>query len=297
MLLVLRYAITRAHGARIELAAMAVVVAHLDGLREPARQIVAATRQRLLPRQRIAFDVPCGPVERGLDPMRFVARRKAEIACVVHFRWTHDLVGIEAVIRIEQRLDFGEGLIQTRPVLPRDPFAAAQAVAMLAGIRALVFAHQCRRFFGNGAHFDRAVAPHIENRPHVQCADTRMRIPGAFRSVTMEHFGQAARVFRQMFERHRAIFDEGDRLAVALHAHHDVQAGFTDFPQRFLFVRGRHLDDRIGQAQIGHELSKLFERRELLGTVLAREFHQQDRLRLADQRLLDHRPEGGIAHR
>ena len=72
----------------------------------------------------------------------------------------------------------------------------------------------------------------------------------------MEHLGQTARVFGQMFERHRAIFDEGHRLAVALHAHHDVEPGFAYFPQRFLLVRVRHLDDRTGQAEIGHQFAR-----------------------------------------
>ena len=58
MLLVARDAIARAHRAGIELAAVAVVVAHFDGLREAAGGIAAGAGRRRRVGDRIALHVP-----------------------------------------------------------------------------------------------------------------------------------------------------------------------------------------------------------------------------------------------
>ena len=100
-----------------------------------------------------------------------------------------------------------------------------------------------------------------------------------------------------MLQRDGAILDEGDRLTVALHRHHDVEAGLADFPQLRLRLRLRHLHDAAGQAEIGHQLDETRQVTQLVLALLARELDQQDRFGLADQRPLDHRPEGGIGAR
>jgi hypothetical protein len=69
-----------------------------------------------------------------------------------------------------------------RAELPGDPLAAHQAVAMLARERALVLAHQAPLLRQWRASF-RAVAPQVEDGPHVQRADRGVGVPGAARAV------------------------------------------------------------------------------------------------------------------
>ena len=73
----------------------------------------------------------------------------------------------------------------------------------------------------------------------MQRADRGVRVPGAARAVLGEHLGQALRVVGEVLQRHGAVLDEGDRLAVALHGHHDVEPGLAHFPQRRLRRRRR----------------------------------------------------------
>ena len=131
----------------------------------------------------------------------------------------------------------------------------------------------------------------------MQGAHAGMGVPRAFGAVTMKHFGQACGVLGQVFERHRAVFDKRHRLAVALHAHHDVQPGLAHFPKRFLLRGTGHAHDRAGQAQIAHQFVELRKFGQLHGRVRAGKFDQQDRLRRADQRCLDHRAKCRIGNR
>ena len=43
----------------------------------------------------------------------------------------------------------------------------------------------------------------------------------------------------EMRQRHRAILDEGDRLALLLHRHHDVEAGGAEIGDAGLQARAR----------------------------------------------------------
>src|SRR4029453_14780057 len=171
--------IARAHRARVEFAAIPVVVAHLSGLGETLCGIVAGARRGFDSGQGVAVDVPGGPVELRLERPSAIARAEAEQRWIVHLRRRDDLARVHAIARIEQRLDLAECAVDIRAELPRDPFAAAQAVAVLAGIRALVFADHRRGLFGDRAHFRGAAAAHVENRPHVQRTDAGVRVPGA----------------------------------------------------------------------------------------------------------------------
>ena len=63
-------------------------------------------------------------------------------------------------------------------------FRAHDAVAVLAGMRAFVFAHHREGVLGDGAHGAHVlVEPQIEHRAHVQAADRGVRIPGAARAI------------------------------------------------------------------------------------------------------------------
>ncbi len=169
----------------------------------------------------------------GLDRLAVIAGRVAEQRAVVELGRAHDLAGIEQRLRIEAVLHLFEGAREARAEHRLVEFRAHQPVAVLAGMRALVFAHHGEGLFGDRAHGMHVfVLAQVEHRPHVQAAGAGMRVPGAARAVLVEDRGQARGVFGQMLERHRAILDEGDRFALLLHRHHDVEAG------------GAHLGDR-----------------------------------------------------
>src|SRR5271156_1186240 len=76
MLLVTAGPEARTHRARIELAALAVVIAHLDGLGEAAGVVAAAAGRRDLLAQRIGLHVPGRPVENGSQRLRAVRSRR-----------------------------------------------------------------------------------------------------------------------------------------------------------------------------------------------------------------------------
>ena len=167
------------------------------------------------------------------------------------------------------------------------------------GERALVFAHHRARLLGDRAHLRGAVAPHVEDRPHVQRADRRVRVPRAARAVLAKHLRQAVDVIGEVSERDRAILDERHRLAVAAHAHHDVEAR-PCAPPTTPFARRRRPSrtTRSGNPSIAHQRAR--DRRgggPAASARFAHEFDQQDRLRLADERRVDDRPERRIAAR
>ena len=146
---------------------MAVVVAHFDSLGEPLGRVATGARRRLVAGKRIALHVPGRPVHHRLDRDDPVIRLVPEIAGVVHARRLYDFVRIEAVVGIKERLDLCERPVQARAVLPGDPLAPAQTIAMLARKRALVFTHHGRGFLGDRAHLGRTVAPHVKDRAHM----------------------------------------------------------------------------------------------------------------------------------
>ncbi len=134
--LVARHAIRRAHHAGIEGAAGAVVVAHLD------RAEHAAERPGMV-----------RPVElRREVGDRRVAPVVAEQRAVIHARRTHDAARVQHVVRIERVLHGFERTHDARAEHRFVEFAARQAVAVFAAVRALVLAHQRKAFLRHGAH-------------------------------------------------------------------------------------------------------------------------------------------------
>ena len=131
----------------------------------------------------------------------------------------------------------------------------------------------------------------------MQGADRGVRVPGAARAVLGEHLCQLVGIFGKVLERHGAVLDEGHRLAFAFHRHHDVEAGFPHLPH-FLLQRGvGDLDHAAGEAEFGHQLHQLFQFRVLLAAVVAGEFDQQNRVRVALEKTVDDGLERGIAAR
>ena len=97
----------------------------------------------------------------------------------------------------------------------------------------------------------------------------------------------------QIGQRDGAIFDEGDRFAVALHRHHDVQPGLAHFGDLRLKARigGAHDGPRI--AEIAHRLVQFGEFGEKWRLLMAVEFDDQQGVGLA----LDHAVNGGAEDR
>ena len=167
----------------------------------------------------------------------------------------------EQVVRVEVLLDGAERLVQLGPELPGDPLAAAQAVAVLAAVGALVLAHQHARPRRRSRASWRAPSRRMSrigrtcSVPTDACAYQVPRVPWrANTSVSASVYSA------RCSQRHRAVFDEADRLAVALQAHHDVQAGLAHLPQRLLRRLVDHLDHAAGQAQVAHQLDQRAQR-------------------------------------
>ena len=101
-----------------------------------------------------------------------------------------------------------------------------------------------------------------------------------------KHLGQPVGVFGEVLEPHRAVLDEGDRLPVALHRHHDVEAFLADVHDRACSAdrspRSRRLWRPAAQeAEIAHQLDELFQAAQIVVAVVAGELGQQDRVGLA----------------
>ena len=136
--------------------------------------------------------------------------------------------------------------------------AAHDAVAVLAGVRAPVPADHLEAFLRDRPHGARAFGGlQVDDGAHVQGAHRGMRVPGAAGAVAGEDFVEAAGVLGEVFQAHRAVLDERDRLPVALHRHHDVQARLAHLPDRALERRLHRLHHRAGEAQVRHPLAEL----------------------------------------
>ena len=116
----------------------------------------------------------------------------------------------------------------------------------------------------------------------MQAADRGVRVPGAARAVPGEQLGDRVRVVGEMLERHRAILDEGDRLPVALHRHHDVEAGLAHLPD-LRAARGLGRPRRRRPESRGRPCRRRAARRSAPERVevLAGEFDQQQAVRRA----------------
>ncbi len=99
--------------------------------------------------------------------------------------------------------------------------------------------------------------------------------------------GEAVGVIGEVFEPHGAILEKGDRFPVALHRHHDVEAGCAHFPDRLLKGGVDRLDDGAREAEIAHQFDERLEAPQVFRRVVAGELGQQDRRRLALDEAVD----------
>ena len=75
----------------------------------------------------------------------------------------------------------------------------------------------------------------------------------------LEDVVQPLGVVGEVGQRDGAILDEGDRLPVALHAHHDVEPGLAHLGHRGLEAGIDAADHGAGIAEIGHHLVQRIE--------------------------------------
>ena len=118
----------------------------------------------------------------------------------------------------------------------------------------------------------------------MQAAGAGMRVPGAARAVLLEDLREPAGVVGEMLERHRAILDEGDRFALLLHRHHDVEAGGAQVGDRRLQIGIEHLDHAAplaaalvpAQAEIADQVLEPPQPAQVFLVIILAELDQQD---------------------
>ena len=250
---------TGTHGACIKFSTGAIVVAHFNGFGQALSRVLACAGQRGLFGGSVVVNVPCAPIQCGLNGNDFVIVAKAHERCVVHFGGIDHAIGAEQVQRVQFMFDLGEGLLDAWPKLPLNPFASAQTVAMFAAVGPFELPDKCTGLFGNGAHFDCAITAHVQNRSDVQCAYRCMGIPSAFGAVLLKDLCEGIGVLSQVFQGHGAVFNEAHRFAIALQTHHDVEACLANLPQILLRRIVNHFHHAVGQAHVAHECHQLLQ--------------------------------------
>ena len=160
--------------------------------------------------------------------------------------------------------------------------------------------NKVKALLGNGAHrLDVLVEPEIENRSHMQATDRGMGIPCALGAIFLENLCQACGVLGQIGQLDGTILDEGDWFSVGFHRHHDVEPGFAQLGDLVLQHR---IGDRCHpapavtgsrprEAEITHHLLELTQLDRVVGLILLDELHQQERFRVAGDKVLDGSPE------
>ena len=88
----------------------------------------------------------------------------------------------------------------------------------------------------------------------MQAADGSVGVPGSARAVALEDGVETLGIVRQVVERHRGVFNERDRFAVAFHGHHDVEAGLANLGDLRLEARLGGADHAVREAEIAHEV-------------------------------------------
>ncbi len=128
-----------------------------------------------------------------------------------------------------------------------------------------------------------------------------MRVPGAARAVLLENGGEARGVIGQMLERHRAVLDEGNRLSLFFHRHHDVEAGGAKLGDRALQGGIEHFDDAAplfsalvpAEAEIAHQVLEALQPADIFFLIVLAEFDEQDRVGIPAHEFLQRRAEHG----
>ena len=115
---------------------------------------------------------------------------------------------------------------------------------MLAGVRPLVLTNNLQSLLYYCPHFLSATLFfHIKNGTNVEAAYRGMSVEGASCSMFMKYLADSTRIFCKVLQIHRTVFDEGNRFSVTLHRHHNIETGFSYFPNRLLKFIIRRFDN------------------------------------------------------
>lgn len=131
----------------------------------------------------------------------------------------------------------------------------------------------------------------------MQAAFGGVRIHRAAGAVFGEDGAEPFGVVSQMRQRHRAVLDKRDRLALLLHRHHDIEAGGAEIRYGGLCRGLDHIDHaapfalRIipAETQVRHQFGKLFEFPQIVRLILFGKFDDQQRVGIAPYGRIDHR--------
>ena len=205
------------------------------------------------------------------------------------------LPGLKRLIGSSLLLDGAEGFVDRGAELPLDPFAAAQAVAVLAAEGALVLAHQRAGLFGDRAHLGRAVGAHVEDGPHVQRADRRVRVPGAAAAVLARTPAVSASVYSARCSSGTAQSSmKLTGLPSPLRLIMMLRPALRTSHRFFCGASSGISTTLPGRPSSPIRSTRSFSLRQQRCLVAARELDQQDGRGPADQRGLDGGPEGRV---
>ena len=124
----------------------------------------------------------------------------------------------------------------------------------------------------------------------MQAALGGVRIHGAAGAVPGEDGVEPLGIVGEVRQRHGAILDKGDRLALLLHRHHDVEAGGAEIGDAGLQGGFGDLDHAApfalrlvpAKSEIRHQFAEsCFRLMQVFGLVLLGEFHDQHRIGIA----------------
>ena len=202
----------RAHRPVQRLAARTEAAAHLDRARQAAMLGIVEERRRLH-----------GAIRRPVAQAGGERRR------------IDDLAGVEDAVRIEGLLDVAERLVEGGAEHPFHEAAADETVAVFPRQRPAVGEHQVGAGGGDRLELaDSRFRLQVDDRPHVQAAHGRVRIDAGRRAVAADHLQELVDVVAESFGRDRGVFDERQRLAIALHRHRKAQGSLAKGPDRAL---------------------------------------------------------------
>ncbi len=206
------------------------------------------------------------------------------------------LPGLNRPIGSSLLLDGAEGLVDGRAELPFDPFAAAQAVAVLAAERTLVLAHQRARLLRQwSASWRRRPRACRGSAAHAACrprhARTRCRGVPCRANTSVSASVYSARCSSGTAQSSMKLTGLPSPLRLIMM----LRPALRTSHRFFCGASSAHLDHAAGQAEVAHQLDQVAcSLRQQRGLVAAGELHQQDGRGPADQRGLDRRAEGRV---
>ncbi|CCK14124.1 hypothetical protein BN136_134 [Cronobacter universalis NCTC 9529] len=167
-----------------------------------------------------------------------------------------DFTGVQAVVRVERRLDAPQFVIQRFAEKRRAVFRA-KAFAVLAPQQTAVAGGKRHDFIGDALHqnFLLRIA-HIQRRTHMQHARVNMAKHAIAQPVTVQQRAKLRDVIRQMLRRHAGVFGKRDRLGEPF--------GVAEQPHRFFTHRVDTLNAREIPADLPADDAALLLRHKLI---------------------------------